>query len=65
MVAAIGLAASITAAAELEPWPRWRGPDGAGQGGGARFPVEWTESDWAWTASLPGTGNASPNYRAL
>ena len=48
------------AAAAAEPWPRWRGPDGAGQGGEARFPVEWTDSDWAWTAALPGAGNASP-----
>jgi outer membrane protein assembly factor BamB len=43
-----------------EPWSRWRGADGAGMGGDARFSVEWADGDWAWTADLPGTGNASP-----
>jgi outer membrane protein assembly factor BamB len=43
-----------------EPWARWRGADGAGQGGDATFPVTWTEDDWAWATDLPGTGNASP-----
>jgi outer membrane protein assembly factor BamB len=49
-----------TAAAAGEAWPRWRGPEGAGQGGEASFPVEWGPGDWAWTAPLPGTGHASP-----
>ena len=43
-----------------EPWSRWRGAAGAGQGGDAVFPREWAASDWAWTADLPGRGNASP-----
>lgn len=43
-----------------EPWPRFRGADGAGQGGTLRFPRQWTDADWAWTARLPGTGHASP-----
>jgi len=45
---------------DVEPWPRWRGHAGAGHGGDRRFPVEWTERDWAWTVALPGRGNASP-----
>jgi len=43
-----------------EPWPRWRGPAGAGHGGDRRFPATWNEGDWAWTATLPGRGHASP-----
>ena len=60
--AAIWLVAATAAAAPSDPnpWSRWRGANGAGQGGEARFPVTWTESDWAWTATLPGAGNASP-----
>ena len=50
-------------AAAAEPWSRWRGSDGAGQGGDAVFPREWTAADWAWTADLPGRGNASPVVR--
>ncbi|MFM8986730.1 MAG: PQQ-binding-like beta-propeller repeat protein, partial [Planctomycetia bacterium] len=46
-----------------EPWSRWRGTDGAGQGGDAVFPRQWTAADWAWTADLPGRGNASPVVR--
>ena len=41
-------------------WPRWRGSAGAGAGGSQRFPHQWTNQDWAWTASLPGQGHASP-----
>jgi outer membrane protein assembly factor BamB len=47
-------------AAAPEPWARWRGADGAGQGGDTVFPHTWTDADWAWTADLPGRGHASP-----
>jgi len=57
---AAGAAPGSRAESPAEPWPRWRGAAGAGQGGDVRFPVSWTDADWAWTAELPGTGNASP-----
>lgn len=60
LLVAAGVAAAGVAESPAEPWPRWRGVAGAGQGGEARFPVTWTDADWAWTAELPGTGNASP-----
>jgi outer membrane protein assembly factor BamB len=62
LFAVICLTATMAAASggDPNPWSRWRGADGAGQGGGTRFPVTWAESDWAWTAALPGAGNASP-----
>lgn len=47
-------------AAAPEPWARWRGAEGAGQGGDTLFPHTWTDADWAWTADLPGRGHASP-----
>lgn len=62
VVAAAGLAAARRGAAD-EPWSRWRGAAGAGQGGDAVFPREWTAADWEWTADLPGRGNASPVVR--
>lgn len=43
-----------------EPWSRWRGAGGAGDGGTARFPVEWSEADLAWSVALRGLGHASP-----
>ena len=62
LFAAVCFSATMAAApgGEPNPWSRWRGAAGAGQGGGARFPVTWAESAWAWTAALPGAGNASP-----
>lgn len=48
------------AGVEPEPWPRWRGREGAGDGGGRTFPRQWTESDWKWSTALPGRGHASP-----
>ena len=58
--AAVAATAAAAAPGEPNPWSRWRGANGAGQGGGARFPAEWTDADWAWQAALPGAGNASP-----
>ncbi len=49
--------ASTTAA---ENWPRFRGPNGQGQGGGTGFPVVWSDSDAAWKIDLGGTGHSSP-----
>ena len=48
------------AVADPADWPRWRGHAGAGAGGSQRFPHQWAEQDWAWTARLPGIGHASP-----
>lgn len=53
-------AARAAATVDAADWPRFRGTDAAGAGGPRRFPHAWTERDWAWTADLPGTGNASP-----
>ena len=70
MATIVGIAAVIVCviagqagADTAQPWSRWRGADGAGQGGDRRFPLEWTEADWAWTAALPGRGHASPVVR--
>lgn len=59
------VAAGVVAAAEpaAEPWSRWRGAGGAGQGGAAAFPAVWTDADWAWAVDLPGRGHASPVVR--
>ena len=64
-IALSALVLAVASAADTEvtgpaDWPRWRGQAGAGAGGSQRFPHQWTEQDWAWTASLPGQGHASP-----
>jgi outer membrane protein assembly factor BamB len=67
MIFAVAIVAAVSGpachAAADEPWSRWRGVDGAGQGGDAVFPRQWIASEWAWTAELPGRGNASPVVR--
>jgi outer membrane protein assembly factor BamB len=50
--------ASTTAGAEN--WPRFRGPNGSGQGEADGIPSEFTAADYAWRASLPGLGHSSP-----
>lgn len=52
--------AAVSVAAEPASWPRWRGHEGAGQGGELSCPHGWGDSDWAWKVPLPGTGHASP-----
>jgi outer membrane protein assembly factor BamB len=45
---------------EAADWPRFRGPNGAGQGQGDAIPVAWTDKDHNWKVKLPGSGSASP-----
>jgi outer membrane protein assembly factor BamB len=43
------------------PWPRFRGPNGAGIAADQNIPVEWTnENGVLWKTALPGVGNSSP-----
>lgn len=62
IVAVLTIAAATTTADEPGPvnWPRIRGENAAGYGGARRFPHAWTDADWAWSATLPGKGHASP-----
>jgi len=41
-------------------WPRFRGPDGAGQSDDDSLPVTWTDRDVNWKVALPGEGYSSP-----
>lgn len=41
-------------------WPRFRGHNGSGISKATTIPVEWTEKDYNWKISLPGSGNSSP-----
>ena len=44
----------------LEPWTRFRGPNGTGIAAAVNFPLKWTADDYAWRIELPGKGHASP-----
>jgi len=54
------LAAEESAPSAAQNWPRFRGPNGSGIGVAAALPTKWTEKDYNWKATLPGTGHSSP-----
>ncbi len=51
---------SGVAGAEVEAWPRFRGPKGWGVAARQNVPVELTKETLAWSAPLPGPGTSSP-----
>jgi len=53
------LMAALALEAETD-WPRFRGPNGAGISDATGIPVTWTETDYRWKITLPGTGHSSP-----
>lgn len=60
LVALAVFCGSLCAAPE-ENWPRFRGPNGSGNGApGMELPAEWSEASSRWSVELPGEGNSSP-----
>ncbi|MEX2114011.1 MAG: PQQ-binding-like beta-propeller repeat protein [Pirellulales bacterium] len=58
---AAALAGLLTSSALLaQEWPRFRGPNGAGQSDATTIPVAWNADDLLWKVELPGVGNSSP-----
>ena len=55
----LGHAAALHADAR-DQWPRFRGSDGAGYAPAEALPSSWTNKEWTWQATLPGTGHSSP-----
>jgi len=47
-------------ALRAQEWPRFRGPNGAGQSEATTIPVSWGPDEYLWKVSLPGKGNSSP-----
>lgn len=46
--------------AEVQHWPRFRGPNGSGESEATSIPIQWTERDYRWNVKLPGVGHSSP-----
>ena len=59
LVVLMSLAARCSLA-RAENWPRFRGTDGAGLSAATTLPVAWTEKDYTWRVTLPGSGHSSP-----
>lgn len=43
-----------------QEWPRFRGPNGAGQADLGTIPLTWTPAECRWRVALPGIGYSSP-----
>lgn len=43
-----------------ESWPRFHGPNGAGEVEADAFPLQWTAKECRWKVALPGIGHSSP-----
>jgi len=52
--------ALVSTPCQGQAWPRFRGPNGAGQSDAATIPTEWTDADYNWQVKLEGTGHSSP-----
>ena len=63
IVFAIGLTLSVTAAANAQPWPSFRGPNASGIADAQPLPVSWDgekSTNILWKTSLDGLGHSSP-----
>src|SRR5262245_9725035 len=49
----------IAFGANAQEWPRFRGPNGSGNGK-ADIPAQWSEANRKWSVKLPGVGHGSP-----
>jgi outer membrane protein assembly factor BamB len=50
----------LVVSAAAADWPRFRGPDGAGQAEAPALPLPVTAASQLWKIKLPGTGHSSP-----
>jgi len=56
----LALVVCLFSHASAQEWTRFRGPNGQGHSNAKNIPVKWSQSDYLWTADLPGTGHSSP-----
>lgn len=54
------VACTFASTIAAENWPRFRGPNGQGDGGEMGIPAAWSDADVAWKIELGGTGHSSP-----
>ena len=56
----LGMPLCLFGSVDGEEWPRFRGPDGAGQSEATTIPAVWTNQDYKWRVEVPGIGHLSP-----
>ena len=56
----LGMSLCLFGSVDGEEWPRFRGPDGAGQSEATTIPAVWTNQDYKWRVEVPGLGHSSP-----
>jgi len=60
LVVSWSVLAVVCSSAWAQPWPRFRGPNGAGISEATTIPATWTTADYRWRVKLPGEGHSSP-----
>ncbi|MEN1678581.1 MAG: PQQ-binding-like beta-propeller repeat protein [Planctomycetota bacterium] len=61
LAASLLLVTGLVVSAGAEPeWPRFRGPDAAGEGAAPGLASEWTDASYLWQTELGGVGHGSP-----
>jgi outer membrane protein assembly factor BamB len=60
MALAVVCSLTLTATAEAQNWPQWRGPEGTGHSSDTEAPTRWSADDVAWKTELPAEGQSSP-----
>jgi outer membrane protein assembly factor BamB len=59
-LAALLVSTVVTATADPNPWPQWRGPHANGSTAVGEYPVKWDADHVRWKVKLPGKGSSSP-----
>ncbi len=63
LLAAAALSIACSAflhASETPQWTRFRGPNGTGISSSTAVPASWSEKEYNWQVTLPGSGHSSP-----
>ncbi len=60
IIASLAWVAVSSSGVFAENWSRFRGPDGQGISDAKGIPTVWSEQDYNWRITLPGSGHSSP-----
>ena len=59
LISVLGMVTCLCYPAAGQQWPRFRGPNGAGQSEADTIPKTWSTPDYRWRVKLPGIGYSS------
>ncbi|MCJ7806439.1 MAG: PQQ-binding-like beta-propeller repeat protein [Clostridia bacterium] len=60
LIVVLALVSCLYSRTSAQDWTRFRGPNGQGHSSAKNIPVKRSQTDYLWTADLPGAGHSSP-----